>query len=101
MIYLFYIDGILYVEVVVVYNKKEKKKVQKNMQVIVVDEKDDELSKVKVEMQCYQNWGDEKLLCVVVNGMDLLDNNDVNFIMVVMMSVGVMFVVSWYWDIFI
>lgn len=92
-------DGTSYAEAAAVHNKKEKKKAQKNMQATAVDEKDDESSKAKAETQRHQNWGDEKPSRVAVNGMDLLDNNDVNFIMAVTMSVGAMFVASWYWDI--
>ncbi len=36
---------------------------------------------------------------VVENGWDLLDNNDVNFLMAFGMSVGAMAVASWYWQI--
>ncbi|EGX89868.1 DUF92 domain protein [Cordyceps militaris CM01] len=36
---------------------------------------------------------------VVESGWDLLDNNDVNFLMAVTISVGSMFLASWYWGI--
>lgn len=35
---------------------------------------------------------------VVENGWDLLDNNDVNFLMAVIMSVSAMAVAGWYWN---
>lgn len=36
---------------------------------------------------------------VVENGWDLLDNNDVNFLMAVIMSVSAMVVAGWYWGV--
>ncbi|KXX74408.1 Transmembrane protein 19 [Madurella mycetomatis] len=45
------------------------------------------------------SFGDEKPSRVVENGWDLLDNNDVNFLMAFTMSVGAMAVASWYWQI--
>lgn len=45
------------------------------------------------------SFGDERPSRTVVNGLDLLDNNDVNFLMAVIMSVGAMAGASWYWDI--
>lgn len=44
------------------------------------------------------SFGDEKPSRVVENGWDLLDNNDVNFLMAVTMSVSGMAVASWYWE---
>jgi uncharacterized membrane protein len=44
-------------------------------------------------------FGDEQPSRVVENGWDLLDNNDVNFIMAVTMSVGAMAVMAWRWEI--
>lgn len=41
--------------------------------------------------------GDEKPSRVVESGWDLLDNNDVNFLMAFTMSLGSMLVASWYW----
>ncbi|KAK3327583.1 integral membrane protein DUF92-domain-containing protein [Cercophora scortea] len=41
----------------------------------------------------------EKPSRVVENGWDLLDNNDVNFLMAFTMSVGAMAVASWYWGV--
>ena len=35
----------------------------------------------------------------VENGMDLLDNNDVNFLMALIMSLSAMGAASWYWDV--
>ncbi|KAK0720632.1 integral membrane protein DUF92 [Lasiosphaeris hirsuta] len=45
------------------------------------------------------SFGDERPSRVVENGWDLLDNNDVNFLMAFSMSVGAMAVASWYWGI--
>jgi uncharacterized membrane protein len=45
------------------------------------------------------SFGDEKPSRVVENGWDLLDNNDVNFLMAFGMSVGAMAVASWYWQV--
>ncbi|KFH45233.1 Transmembrane protein-like protein [Hapsidospora chrysogenum ATCC 11550] len=45
------------------------------------------------------SFGDSRPSRVVECGRDLLDNNDVNFLMAVMMSVGAMAGASWYWGI--
>lgn len=45
------------------------------------------------------SFGDERPSRVVENGWDLLDNNDVNFLMAFGMSVGAMAVASWYWGV--
>lgn len=45
------------------------------------------------------SFGDKRPSRVVESGWDLLDNNDVNFLMAVSMSVGAMAVSSWYWGI--
>jgi uncharacterized membrane protein len=45
------------------------------------------------------SFGDNKPTRVVESGYDLLDNNDVNFLMAFTMSVGAMAVAGWYWDI--
>jgi uncharacterized membrane protein len=45
------------------------------------------------------SFGDEKPSRVVENGWDLLDNNDVNFLMAFGMSVGAMAVAGWYWQV--
>lgn len=45
------------------------------------------------------SFGDEKPSRVVENGWDLLDNNDVNFLMAFGMSIGAMAVASWYWNV--
>ncbi|KAL7909719.1 integral membrane protein DUF92 domain-containing protein [Trichoderma velutinum] len=44
------------------------------------------------------SFGDEQPSRVVESGWDLLDNNDVNFLMAVTMSVSAMAVASWYWE---
>ncbi|KUI74294.1 Transmembrane protein 19 [Cytospora mali] len=43
------------------------------------------------------SFGDEKPSRVVESGWDILDNNDVNFLMAFSMSLGSMVVASWYW----
>lgn len=45
------------------------------------------------------SFGDERPSRVVENGWDLLDNNDVNFLMAFIMSTGAMGVASWYWGV--
>lgn len=45
------------------------------------------------------SFGDERPSRVVENGWNLLDNNDVNFLMAFGMSVGAMAVASWYWGV--
>ncbi|KAF5021577.1 hypothetical protein F66182_6381 [Fusarium sp. NRRL 66182] len=45
------------------------------------------------------SFGDERPSRVIETGWDLLDNNDVNFLMAVTMSIGGMAVASWYWDV--
>jgi uncharacterized membrane protein len=45
------------------------------------------------------SYGDEKPSRVVESGLDLLNNNDVNFLMALTMSVGAMAVAGWYWDV--
>ncbi|KAG9252036.1 integral membrane protein DUF92-domain-containing protein [Emericellopsis atlantica] len=45
------------------------------------------------------SFGDEQPSRVVESGWDLLDNNDVNFLMAVTMSVGAMAGAGWYFDI--
>ena len=45
------------------------------------------------------SFGDERPSRAVENGWDLLDNNDVNFLMAFGMSIGAMAAASWYWDV--
>ncbi|PHH84976.1 hypothetical protein CDD83_1101 [Cordyceps sp. RAO-2017] len=45
------------------------------------------------------SFGDERPSRVVANGWDLLDNNDVNFLMASTMSIGGMALASWYWGV--
>ncbi|KAF5975559.1 transmembrane protein [Fusarium coicis] len=45
------------------------------------------------------SFGDQRPSRAIENGWDLLDNNDVNFLMAVTMSIGGMAVASWYWDV--
>jgi uncharacterized membrane protein len=45
------------------------------------------------------SFGDERPSRIVESGWDLLDNNDVNFLMAFSMSIGAMAVASWYWQV--
>jgi uncharacterized membrane protein len=45
------------------------------------------------------SFGDEKPTRKVESGMALLDNNDVNFVMALTMSLGAMGVASWFWEV--
>lgn len=45
------------------------------------------------------SFGDERPSRVVESGWDLLDNNDVNFLMAVTVSIGAMAVAAWHWGI--
>jgi uncharacterized membrane protein len=46
------------------------------------------------------SFGDEKPSRIVESGMlSLLDNNEVNFVMALTMSLGAMSVASWFWDV--
>ena len=45
------------------------------------------------------HFGDSKPTRVVESGFDLLDNNEVNFLMAFVMSTGAMAVAGWYWDV--
>lgn len=45
------------------------------------------------------SFGDDRPSRVVESGWDLLDNNDVNFLMAFIMSIGAMGVASWYWNV--
>lgn len=45
------------------------------------------------------HFGDSKPTRVVETGFNLLDNNDVNFLMAFTMSIGAMAIASWYWGI--
>lgn len=45
------------------------------------------------------SFGDQRPSRVVESGLDWLDNNDINFLMAVMMSVGGMAVASWLWGV--
>lgn len=45
------------------------------------------------------SFGDEKPTRVIESGIDVLDNNQVNFLMALMISVGSMAVAGWYWGI--
>lgn len=45
------------------------------------------------------NFGDDKPSRVVESGWDILDNNDVNFLMAFTMSLGAMVIAAWHWGI--
>ncbi|KAH8671174.1 integral membrane protein DUF92 [Xylariales sp. PMI_506] len=45
------------------------------------------------------SFGDNKPTRVVESGLDLLDNNDVNFLMAFIMSTGAVVIGGWYWGI--
>lgn len=45
------------------------------------------------------SFGDERPSRVVESGWDLLDNNEVNFMMALIMSTGAMGVAGWYWGV--
>ncbi|KAH9900314.1 integral membrane protein DUF92 [Xylariomycetidae sp. FL2044] len=45
------------------------------------------------------HFGDHKPTRVTESGFDLLDNNDVNFLMAFTMSIGAMVIAGWYWQI--
>ncbi|KAI1385131.1 integral membrane protein DUF92-domain-containing protein [Hypoxylon trugodes] len=45
------------------------------------------------------HFGDQKPTRVAVSGFDLLDNNDVNFLMAFTMSVGAIVGAGWYWNV--
>lgn len=45
------------------------------------------------------SFGDKRPSRIVESGWDLLDNNDVNFLMAVIMSTGAMWIAAWSWGI--
>jgi hypothetical protein len=45
------------------------------------------------------SFGDEKPSRTVESGLSLLDNNEVNFLMALTMSLGAMGVAGWFWDV--
>jgi uncharacterized membrane protein len=45
------------------------------------------------------SFGDQGPSRVIENGWDLLDNNDVNFLMAFIMSIGAMALASWHWNV--
>ncbi|KFA46694.1 hypothetical protein S40293_08066 [Stachybotrys chartarum IBT 40293] len=65
-----------------------------------IDDQSDDVQKRNTGAKARKSsFGDERPSRVVENGWDLLDNNDVNFIMAVVMSVGGMAVASWRWGV--
>ncbi|KAH8820861.1 integral membrane protein DUF92 [Xylogone sp. PMI_703] len=76
--------------------------IEKSIPGNAVDESDDiDLDKYDVRRKFRTpSFGDEKPSRIVESGtLDLLDNNQVNFLMALMMSLGAMFVASWLWEI--
>ncbi|KAI0378516.1 integral membrane protein DUF92-domain-containing protein [Hypomontagnella monticulosa] len=45
------------------------------------------------------HFGDRRPTRIVESGWDLLDNNDVNFLMAFTMSIGAILLASWYWQV--
>lgn len=84
-----------------VFKEAGAKSAKKAQAVTVEDEDEDEtVGKYSAKNKHRKpSFGDEKPSRVVENGWDLLDNNDVNFLMAVIMSVGAMAGASWYWGI--
>ncbi|KAI0472961.1 integral membrane protein DUF92 [Xylariaceae sp. FL0804] len=51
------------------------------------------------DKQRASSFGDKKPTRVAESGIDLLDNNQVNFLMAFIMSTGAMVAAGWYWDV--
>ncbi|OAA43255.1 DUF92 domain protein [Metarhizium rileyi] len=65
-----------------------------------IDDRDTEEPKYNPENKHRKpSFGDQRPSRVVESGWDLLDNNDVNFLMAAIMSVGAMGVAGWYWGV--
>ncbi|OAQ80991.1 hypothetical protein VFPFJ_09445 [Purpureocillium lilacinum] len=65
-----------------------------------VDEDDEDEDRYSISNKHRKSsFGDQRPSRVVESGWDLLDNNDVNFLMASMMSIGAMAVASWYWGV--
>jgi uncharacterized membrane protein len=78
----------------------EGSKATENTGEAAVDESDEVANKFDPKNKHRKpSFGDEKPSRVVESGWDLLDNNDVNFLMAVTMSVSGMAVASWYWGV--
>ncbi|CAG9950561.1 unnamed protein product [Clonostachys rosea f. rosea IK726] len=83
-------------------SKEAGAKSAKKAQAVTVEDEDEDETVDKYSAKNKHrkpSFGDEKPSRVVENGWDLLDNNDVNFLMAVIMSVGAMAGASWYWGI--
>ncbi|CAH0004909.1 unnamed protein product [Clonostachys byssicola] len=83
-------------------SKEAGAKSSKKAQAVTVedDDEDETVDKYSAKNKHRKpSFGDERPSRVVENGWDLLDNNDVNFLMAVIMSVGGMAGASWYWGI--
>ncbi|EFY92869.1 hypothetical protein MAC_01107 [Metarhizium acridum CQMa 102] len=66
----------------------------------VIDDQDEDDAKYNLYNKHRKpSFGDQRPSRVIESGWDLLDNNDVNFLMAATMSVGAMGVASWYWGV--
>lgn len=66
----------------------------------IVNDTDEKLDKYDpADKNRKPSFGDHKPTRVVESGWDLLDNNDVNFLMALTMSLGAMGAASWYWGV--
>lgn len=65
----------------------------------IVDDDEDEDVYNPHDKHRKSSFGDERPSRIVESGWDLLDNNDVNFLMAVTMSVGGMALASWFWGV--
>lgn len=64
------------------------------------DAKDDEKDKYDAkDKHRTSSFGDDRPSRVAESGLDLLDNNDVNFLMAFTMSIGAMAAAGWYWGV--
>jgi len=65
-----------------------------------LDEKMDGMDKYDARKKFRKpSFGDEKPSRVVESGLSLLDNNEVNFLMALTMSLGAMAAAGWFWEI--
>ncbi|KID99913.1 DUF92 domain protein, partial [Metarhizium majus ARSEF 297] len=65
-----------------------------------IDDQDEDDAKYNLRNKHRKpSFGDQRPSRVIESGWDLLDNNDVNFLMAAIMSMGAMGVASWYWGV--
>lgn len=65
-----------------------------------VDDTEEKLDKYDpTDKNRKSSFGDHKPTRIVESGWDLLDNNDVNFLMALTMSLGAIGMASWYWGV--